>query len=146
MIDTVASTAGGLIPGVAASLLAVLIIALVNNVRSRMSPLTGQWKDRIYDGDGKVAKEDVFTLRHNVLTGIVKGEIHRVVPTSQSYRKWRTIGVLSGNTLMLIFWSSSEIASDGCICVLLNEDNVYKGKYLKHLGGELKAVRIDIYR
>ena len=108
------------------------------------SKYSGKWKDEIYDSNGNIIKRDVYVLKHHKRNSTITGTISRVAPVEQIHRTWKCSGVLSGEHLILSFWSEDVIKSDGCIYAVLKEDFTYEWLYLKAEGSDINMIKIKL--
>ncbi len=110
----------------------------------RNSKYSGTWKDEIFDENGQVVKQDIFTIKHNKRTNHFIGTVKRVFPNEQSHRKWNCSGVIISNHFILSFWSDDLIMSDGCVYTVLVDDYTYEGYYLRGTKDEINKVKIRL--
>lgn len=97
----------------------------------RKSDFTGYWKSSVFDASGAVIKVDYIHLKHNPKNGVIKGNIIRNQPHTQSDRRWRCNGVLRDEKIIMSFWSTnSTIKSDGSGYLFLIADRTFKGIYM----------------
>lgn len=74
---------------------------------------------------------DIIQLNYNEHTHLLSGIINRREPESSSRRKWRCIGCVVGESMLLIYYSHAA-HSAGCGLVRHYRDEIYKGFYLRY--------------
>lgn len=137
----------GIVTGVVSSIIIILVKTVyINVIYYTQSKYSGKWKDEIYDNDGNIIKRDVYALRHHKRNNTITGTIRRVAPVEQVHRTWKCSGVLSGEHLILSFWSEDVIKSDGCIYAILKEDFIYEGFYLKEECSTTNKIKIRLIK
>ena len=137
----------GIITGIISSVIIIVCkIIYTNTVCYTQSKYSGKWKDEIYDSNGNIIKRDVYVLKHHKRNSTITGTISRVAPVEQIHRTWKCSGVLSGEHLILSFWSEDVIKSDGCIYSVLKEDFTYEGLYLKAEGSDINMIKIKLIK
>ena len=137
----------GIITGVVSSVIIIVTKIIYTNILCyTQSKYSGKWKDEIYDNNGNIVKRDMYVLKHHKRNNTITGTISRVAPVEQIHRKWKCSGVLSGEHLILSFWSDDVIKSDGCIYVVLKEDFTYEGLYLKTEHSDISMVKIKLIK
>lgn len=93
------------------------------------SQLTGEWENRILDGNGDAIKIDKMDVRQR--GSYLNGAIRRIQPEESDYRKWLFKGYKRGESIIAIFWSEDEtVKSYGAWHVRHVADGVYEGYYL----------------
>ena len=85
-------------------------------------------------------------MKHHKRNNTITGTISRVAPVEQIHRRWKCSGVLSGEHLILLFWSEDVIKSDGCIYAVLKEDFIYEGLYLKAENSGISMIKIKLIK
>ena len=137
----------GIITGIISSTIILLAkIFYTNVIYYTHSKYSGKWIDEIYDENGNIVKKDEYTLKHHKRNNTITGTIKRVYPVEQTHRVWKCSGVLSGEHLILSFWSEDVIKSDGCIYAILKEDFTYDGYYLKAEDPDINLIKIKLIK
>jgi hypothetical protein len=138
----------GVITGVVSSILVAIGKSIyINSLFYMQSKYSGKWKDEIYDSEGNIVKQDEYNLKHHKRNNTITGTIIRVAPVEQIHRHWKCSGVLSGEHLILSFWSEDVIKSDGCIYTVLKDDFIYEGFYLKEEdNNKLSSIKIRLIK
>lgn len=137
----------GITTGVVSSIIIIVgKIIYTNFICYTQSKYSGKWKDEIYDSNGNVVKRDMYVLKHHKRNNTITGTISRVAPVEQIHRRWKCSGVLSGEHLILSFWSEDVIKSDGCIYAVLKEDFIYEGLYLKAENSSINKIKIKLIK
>lgn len=137
----------GIVTGLVSSILIILSKMIYTNIICyTQSKYSGKWKDEIYDNNGNIIKRDMYVLKHHKQNNTITGTICRLAPVEQIHRKWKCSGVLSGEHLILSFWSEDVIKSDGCIYAVLKEDFTYEGLYLKTENSDIHIIKIKLIK
>lgn len=74
---------------------------------------------------------DIIQLNYSEHSHLLSGIIKRREPESSSHRKWRCIGCVVGESMLLIYYSHAA-HSAGCGLVRHYRDQIYKGFYLRY--------------
>ena len=133
----------GIITGIISSVIILICKWLYTNyIYYTQSKYSGKWEDEIYNEEGEIIKRDEYILKHHKKNNTITGTIKRITPLTQKHRTWNCSGALSGEHLILSFWSNDVIKSDGCIYAKLIDDFTYEGYYLKIQNSDIVKVRI----
>ena len=137
----------GVSTGIISSIIIIVFkIFYMNIIYYTRSKYSGKWKDEIYDDNGNIIKRDVYDLKHHKKNNTITGTINRISPVEQIHRTWKCSGVLSGEHLIMSFWSEDVIKSDGCIYAVLKEDFTYEGFYLKDENSGIRVIKIKMIK
>ena len=74
---------------------------------------------------------DIIQLKYNERSHLLSGTIKRCAPENALHRKWRCIGCVVGESMLLIYYSHAA-HSAGCGLVRHYRDEIYKGFYLRY--------------
>lgn len=136
----------GTITGIVSAIIVALARFVFIRIYYHKSKYSGKWVDEIYDNNGNLIKSDICILKHHKRNNTLSGKIKRTYPTEQTHRHWKCSGVLNGEHIILTFWSSDIIKSDGCVYATFSDDFVYEGYYLKSDNNTVEKVRIKLYK
>ncbi|OGP66106.1 MAG: hypothetical protein A2169_15890 [Deltaproteobacteria bacterium RBG_13_47_9] len=122
----------GIIGSVIGALLVLLVDRTLAYIREERGPFTGDWDQLIPAQKDQPAKHDIVHCRNN--GSKLSGDIERVEPTGQSYKKWRFEGKREGALVFLLFWSTDRERnpdSYGTIQLHMVGKNHWHGFYVK---------------
>ena len=128
MIEALWGIAGSIVGAV----VAIIIKELVTYIKSRRGKLSGEWYQIIYDEKGEEVKRDIVTCRH--IGNKIEGEIRRIYPLGQSYKRWKFEGQVRERLFFGIFWTTDEIKnpnSYGNLQHNIIDANTMEGFYIK---------------
>lgn len=118
----------GIFTGIIANFIFFYYQKIRQIIKEDKSPLSGIWESTPIDR--KIFKKDQITLYQHKTT--MKGEIQRLEPIAQDYRKWNFEGKLINSNFCAVFWpTSSAMTSYGCWYLHQTSDLEFKGFYLK---------------
>lgn len=120
----------GILVGIIGTFIYNFISKLLKRYKDRKSFYSGKWESEICDVEGNTVKEDELDLIES--HGKIKGEMRRLRPKDQNDREWMVSGFArNGHILLSIIAKDEKQASDGSVYVVLKNDNIYEGFYLK---------------
>ena len=111
-------------------------------VMYRFSKYSGIWDEDIYDDNGQIIKKDIVKLKHHKLNNFLTGEIERIYPNSDNYKRWKCRGIMQNKNIILCFWTEDAMQSDGCAYALLTDDYTFERYYLRNKDRIIKQVRL----
>ncbi len=116
-----------IIIGALGAIAAVIVTRMWKDWQYKRGELTGTWEQIIYDKDHNITKKDIVNLKHNHFTKKIEGKIKREIPKDHCRKEWIFQGIIRGNMLFMIFWSSDVSVNPGSYgTIQLNE--VHEGK------------------
>ena len=95
-------------------------------IDSENDTYSGKWKSITEQGF-----VDIIELTYNERSHLLSGNIKRIEPQSHERRKWRCIGCVVGESILLIYYSHAS-HSAGCGLVRNYRELIYKGFYLRY--------------
>lgn len=105
---------------------------------SECDGVTGVWKSKTEQNF-----VDIITLKYNEYTHMLSGSIKRIEPDDQKNRKWKVIGCVVGENILMIYYSHSS-NSAGCSLVRHYKDTTYKGYYLRYNYGTKSIDKMEM--
>lgn len=86
---------------------------------------------------------DIIQLSYDERTHLLSGNIKRIEPQHQTKRKWRCIGCVVGESILLIYYSHVSLSA-GCGLLRHYRDTTYKGFYLRYNYGTRVIDKIEM--
>lgn len=128
----------GIFTGIIANFIYLHFQKIRQIIREDKSPLSGIWESTPVDQN--VFKKDQITLyQHETM---MKGEIQRLEPIAQNYRKWNFDGKLINSNFCAVFWpTNSAVTSYGCWYLHQTSDLEFNGFYLKLSDGNAMPIQ-----
>jgi len=120
--------------GILGAIAAVVVSKLWEMWQYKKGDLTGIWEENIYDSSNNILKKDRVELKHNYFTKKVLGKVKREFPKEEDYKEWEFQGIVRGNMLFILYWSTDLSTNSGSYgTIQLNQINESKltGFYIR---------------
>lgn len=93
---------------------------------SKNDYFSGTWESTTEQGFA-----DNVDLKYDEQKHLLSGTIERIEPENQKHRRWRCIGCVVGESILLIYYSHSK-NSAGCALLRHYHEAIYRGYYLRY--------------